>query len=186
MTRQDADTFLQDRARAFDEVIGLIEAHIQSIVPPVLLSVEDLSAQETQLVSEREAWSLFLSGILHLKDGAPERQPGSIPGALTRASLRSSAIAAALGVRPPVFEPVYVSIDGKTGKDCAMLFCRRLVEGAESDLVKSRKILRQRMAMEHPQLKGDHAHAVKRQMAFSLNILSESYAAAASSLRASF
>lgn len=186
MTRQNADAFFQDRARAFDEVIGLIEEHIQNIVPSVLLSVEDLSAQETQKVSEREAWSLFLNGILHLKAGAPEHQPGSIPGALTRASLRSSAIAAALGVRPPVFEPVYVSVDGKTGKDCAMLFCRRLVEGAENDLVKSRKILRQRMAVEHPQLKDADTHAVKRQMAFSLNLLSESYATAAASLRVSF
>ena len=98
--------------------------------------------------------------------------------ALSQTSLRSSAFAAALGVKPPQFEPMYFSVDYKTGHEAALFFCRRLIEAAEGDLSKSRQIIQQKILLEKPNSAGNDAVFLKRQMAFSFEVLADTYSRA--------
>ena len=118
-----------------------------------------------------EVWSLFLNGIRHLKEGAPDRQPGSMTEALSRASLRASPFAAALGIRPPQFEPIYFTIDYTTGHEAALFLCRRLVEAAEGVSPKAARSSSREYSAEKPP-----AETLKEQMALSFNVLAATYA----------
>src|SRR5262245_21133555 len=103
--------FYQHRDETFDKVIALVDAHVRAASPSLLLDFNEMSEEKLHAGAEKEVWSLFLQGIRHLKDGAPDHQPGSMTEALSRASLRSGAFAAALGVKPPQFEQMYFSVD---------------------------------------------------------------------------
>ena len=119
-------------------------------------------------------WSLLLRGVKHLKSGAPGGVPGSMTEALSQVSLRAGHFAAALSIKPPQFERMYFTMKCANGEEAALFFCRRLVEAAEGDLLKSRQIIQHKIVTEKPA--GDNAGALKRQMAVSFDVLAETYA----------
>lgn len=174
-------TFQQARSDTFDAVIALIDKRIQAAIPALLLRYDEISETNLRENAEKESWSLFLRGVSHLKNGAPGNQPGSITEALSRMSLRSSTLAASIGIKPPQFEPLYFSVNYTAGDEAALFFCRRLIEAATGDLLKSRQIIHQKMMREKPDAAfGDGADlenikALKRQMAFSFNVLADAY-----------
>lgn len=174
--------FYQHRDETFNKVIALIDTHLHAATPSILLSFNEMSPEKIQAGAEKEVWSLFMRGIRHLKEGAPASQPGSMTEALSQASLRSSTFAAALGVKPPQFEQMYFSIDYTNGHEAALFFCRRLIEAAEGDLSKSRQIIQQKILTEKPSGTPD-AEALKKQMAFSFNVLAETYGRACRDLK---
>ena len=186
----DNKVFQQHRNETFDQVIRLINGRIKSVNPSILLHLGEMSAESLNQGVAKEVWSLFLNGIQHLKDGAPDHQPGSMTEALSRMSLRSSSFAAALGVKPPQFEKMYFSVDYTNGHEAALFFCHRLIEAAMGDLSKSKQIIQQRMLLEKPagafgvEADKEKVDALKRQMAFSFNILSEGYAEACKEFKA--
>lgn len=173
--------FHQHRNEMLDLVIARIESRIKTAAPALLLHFDEMSGDSLRQNTEKECWSLFLNSIRHLKDGAPDSQPGSMTEALSRMSLRSSAFAAALGVKPPQFEPMYFSVDYTTGHEAAIFFCRRLVEAAEGDLSKSRQIIHQKIMTEKPEgafggpAAQDDISAMKKQISFSFNVLMQAY-----------
>jgi hypothetical protein len=174
-------TFHRNRSETFDLVIALIDARVKAAAPVLLLRFDEMSADSMRRSAEKEAWSLFLNAIRHLKNGAPDSQPGALTEALSRMSLRSSSFAAALGVKPPQFEQMYFSVDYTTGREAALFFCLRLVEAAKGDLSKSRQIIGQKIMTEKPAgafgaAAGENdLNALKKQMAFSFNVLAETY-----------
>jgi hypothetical protein len=167
-----SDAFRQQRDEAFDKVLALIDRHIQTAAPVLLLDIDEISEDSMRRSAEKEIWSLFRRGILYLKNGAPDKQPGSITEALSKASLRSGGFAAALGIKPPHFEPLYFSVDYTTGAEAALFYCLRLIDAAEGDLAKSKQIIHQKMLLETPT---GETPAIKKQMAFSFNVLAETY-----------
>lgn len=158
--------FKQQRDTAFDAIC----AHLDARRPAA--SLHDVAVN-----AEKDVWTLFLNGFLHLKNGAPDGQPGSMAEALARASLRSSPLAATLGVKPPQFEPIYFSVLYATGQEAALFLCTRLVEAAEGDFPKSRQLLQQRILAEKP------TAALKEHMAVAFATLTESYPRICSELR---
>jgi hypothetical protein len=181
MTETSDEIFYQQRSKAFDRVIALIDERIKAASPSLLLHLDEISPDSMRQSAEKETWSLFQRGIRHLQNGAPRNQPGSITEALSRMSLRSSSFAAALGVKPPQFEQIYFSVDYTTGHEAALFFCHRLIEAAEGDLSKSKQIIHLKLMSETPSAAfGGNANqsdlqVLKRQMAFSLNVLAETY-----------
>ena len=181
MSENHDETFRQRRDEVFDRAIALIDGRIRAATPSILLHFDEISADAMQQSAEKEAWSLLRRGIQHLKNGAPDNQPGAITEALSCASLRSSSLAAALGVKPPQFEQIYFSVDYTTGGEAALFFCRRLIEAAEGDLSKSKQIISQKIMQEKPTrafgaiADEKDVSAMKRQMAFSFNVLAETY-----------
>lgn len=165
-----SEDFCQQRDAAFSKVIAHVEAHIKTAMPVVVLHLEEKSPDTLRANASIEAWSLFLNGIRHLKDGAPNGQPGAMTEALSRTSLRASPFAAALGIRPPQFEPIYFSIDYTTGAEAALFLCRRLVEAAEADFPKSRQLIQQKILAEKPTV-----NTLKEQMALSFDVLTGTY-----------
>jgi hypothetical protein len=184
MAENHNKTFHQQRSEAFDKVIALIDERVKTAAPPLLLRFDEMSTESMRQSAEKETWSLFRRGIQHLKNGAPQNQPGSITEALSRMSLRSGSFAAALGVKPPQFEQMYFSVNYTTGYEAALFFCRRLIEAAEGDLPKSRQIIHLKMMAETPAgafgpgAEKNDLRTLKRQMAFSLNVLAETYGVA--------
>jgi len=176
--------FHRQRNEAFDAVIALIEGRIKASTPAVLLQVDEMSVDSLRQSAALQSWSLFLLGIRHLKDGAPDSQPGSMTEALSRMSLRSSPFAAAFGVKPPHFEQMYFSVDYTTGAEAAFFFCQKILEAAEEDLSRSRQIIQQKIMAEKPAGSPEAAAALKKQMVLSFNVLSEAYAAVCHELRA--
>jgi len=169
MTRIDED-FSRARDKAFGRVIAHIDAQMHRSTPIVVIHLQEKSPETLQTNAKSEAWSLFLNGIRHLHNGAPNNQPGSMHEALSRTSLRASPLAAALGVSPPHFEPIYFSIDYTTGAEAALFLCRRLIDAAETDFPKSRSLIQQKILTEKPGL-----DALKEQMALSFDVLAEVY-----------
>lgn len=167
--QHDADFFPQ-RDETFSKVIAYVDARIKTATPIVVLRLEEKSPDTLRANASIEVWSLFLNGIRHLKDGAPDSQPGAMTEALSRTSLRSSPLAAALGIRPPQFEPIYFSIDYTTGAEAALFLCRRLVEAAETDFPKSRQLIQQKILAEKPAM-----DTLKEQMALSFDVLAGMY-----------
>ena len=167
--KHDED-FYRQRDAAFNEVITLIDGRIKAATPVVVLHLQEMSPDTLRANASIEVWSLFLNGIRHLKNGAPDGQPGSMTEALSRASLRASSFAAALGIRPPQFEPLYFSIDYTTGHEAALFLCHRLIESAEGDFPKSRQIIQQKILIEKPAVE-----ALKEQMALSFDVLAGTY-----------
>ena len=177
--RHDKDYYKQ-RTETFNKVITLADIRIKSATPVVVLHLQERSPDALRANAEKDVWSLFINGICHLKDGAPDGQPGSMAEALTRTSLRASPFAAALGIRPPQFEPLYFSIDYTTGADAALFSCRRLIEAAEGDFTKSRQIIQQKILAEKPDKK-----ILKEQMALAFNVLAETYVQACKDMKSS-
>ncbi len=167
--RHDKDYYKQ-RTETFNKVITLADIRIKSATPVVVLHLQERSPDALRANAEKDVWSLFINGICHLKDGAPDGQPGSMAEALTRTSLRASPFAAALGIRPPQFEPLYFSIDYTTGHEAALFLCHRLIESAEGDFPKSRQIIQQKILIEKPAVE-----ALKEQMALSFDVLAGTY-----------
>jgi len=184
MSEKHDQLFHQHRRETFDRVIALIEERIRAATPALLQRFDEMSMDVLRRSAEKESWSLFLHGILHLKNGAPDHQPGSMTEALSRMSLRSSSFAATLGVKPPQFERMYFSIDYTNGYEAALFFCQRALKAAQVDLPKSRQIIHHKIMTEKPAgVFGDGAdkHDVdllKKQMALSFNVLAETYGAA--------
>jgi hypothetical protein len=165
------DDFNQQRDAAFDKVIVLVDQRVKAATPVVVLHLQEKSPDTLRANAAGEVWSLFLNGIRHLKDGAPDGQPGAMTEALSRTSLRASPLAAALGIRPPQFEPIYFSIDYTTGDEAVIFLCERLIEAAEADFPKSRQIIQQKILTEKPAM-----DTLKEQMALSFEVLAETYA----------
>jgi hypothetical protein len=164
------DAFHYQREAAFSRVISLLDGHITSATPSMVLHLQEKSPDLLRANAAIEAWSLFLNGIQHLKSGAPEGGPGSMPEALSRTSLRASSLAAALGISRPQFEPIYFTINYTTGAEAALFLCRRLVDGAEADFPKSRHLIQQKILAEKPSI-----DALKEQMALSFDVLADAY-----------
>jgi hypothetical protein len=165
-----SEDFCQQRDETFSKVIAHVDTRIHAATPVVVLRLEEKSPDTLRANASVEAWSLFLSGIRHLKDGAPDGQPGAMTEALSRTSLRASPFAAALGIRPPHFEPIYFSIDYTTGAEAALFLCLRLVEAAEADFPKSRQLIQQKILAEKPAV-----DTLKEQMALSFDVLAGTY-----------
>jgi hypothetical protein len=191
MSEKHDKAFYQQRTDTFDKVIALIDEQIKAAAPAILLNFNEISADSLYQGARKEIWSLFLNGIRHLKNGAPDGQPGSMTEALSKISLRSSTFTAALGVKPPQFEQMYFTVNYTTGHEAALFFCRRLIEAAEGDLSKSTQIIRQKMAQETPasafggEAGKNDANAVKRQMVLSFNVLAETYGQACQEFKSS-
>src|SRR3954468_9678627 len=117
--KRDAD-FIRQRDETFNKVIARLKNRKGTATPVVILHLQEKSPDTLRANAEKEVWSLFLNGVQHLKDGAPDKQPGSMTEALSRASLRASPFAAALGIRTPQFEPIYFSVDYTTGAEAAL------------------------------------------------------------------
>ena len=169
--------FERRRDATFDRVILSLDQRIHAASPSLLLHLQEMSPERLRVDAKREAWSLLLQGVRHLKSGAPGNRPGSMTEALSRASLRSSALAAALGVRPPQFEQIYFSVDYTSGEEAALFLCNRLIEAAEGDMAKSRQLIQQKILAEKP------AEALKKQMALSFDVLAKMYAEACGELK---
>lgn len=151
MTHADHnDRFDQERSQTFDRILAVIEAKTKAISPALITDIHSLSPGSMQESAEREAWELLAKGLRHLKDGAPDGQPGSMAGALSRSSLRNSALAASLGVKQPQFEQMYFQVDYSTGHEAALFYTKRLIEAAEGDFSKSRQIIQQKISSEKP------------------------------------
>jgi len=171
MTRSpQGEDFSRARDTAFHRVIAHIDAQLHQATPVVVVDLQEKSPQTLRANASSEAWSLFLNGIRHLHNGAPDGQPGSMHEALSRVSLRSSPLAAALGVSPPHFEPIYFSVDYTTGAEATLFLCRRLIEAAEADFPKSRTLIQQKILAEKPSM-----NALKEQMAMSFDVLARVY-----------
>jgi hypothetical protein len=170
MPESHDEDFLRQRCETFSKVIALVDGHTKAATPTVVIRLQEKSPDALRANAAVEAWSLFLNGIRHLKDGAPDGQPGAMTEALSRASLRASPFAAALGIRPPHFEPLYFSVDYTTGAEAALFLCRRLVEAAAADFPKSRQIIQQKILSEKPAV-----DTLKEQMALSFDVLAETY-----------
>ena len=178
MPVNDDAHFLQQREKTFDTVITILNERVRFTTPVVVLHTQEKSPETLRANAEKEVWSLFLNGIRHLKNGAPNERPGSMPEALSRTSLRASPFAAALGIRPPQFEPIYFTIDYTTGHEAVLFLCRRLIEGSESDFAKSRQIIQQKILTEKPA-----EGVLKEQMALSFDVLAETYLRACSEIK---
>jgi hypothetical protein len=170
MSAGQDESFKRQRDAAFSKVITLIDGRISAATPIVIVHLQEKSPDTLRANATVEVWSLFLNGIRHLKNGAPDGQPGSMPGALARACLRASPLAAALGISAPQFEPIYFSIDYTTGTEAALFLCRRLVEAATADFPKSRQLIQQKILTEKPVV-----DTLKEQMALSFDVLAETY-----------
>ncbi len=168
-SREDAD-FLRQRATAFDEVLSLVEARRNAATPVLTLQLAEKSPDTLRAGAAKDVWVLFHGGIRHLKNGAPEGQPGSMAEAVARVSLRASPFAAALGIPAPQFEQVPFGVDYTDGRDATFFLCHRLVEAAESDFPKSRQIIQKKILDEKPSVE-----ELKEQMALSFNVLAEVY-----------
>lgn len=178
MSAETNKEFERERDAAFDKVIKLIERRTPPAFAVVILHLQEKSPEDLRATAGKDVWTLFLNGIRHLKNGAPDGQPGALSEALSRASLRASPFAAALGIRPPQFEPLYFSIDYTTGAEAALFLCNKLIEAAEGDFPKSHQAIQQKILTEKPAVP-----ALKEQMALSFNILSETYAQACKDLQ---
>src|SRR5262245_38819405 len=128
MSASDDRIFNQHRTETFDKVIALIEGRVRTAVPAVLLRFDEVSLDALRGGAEKEVWGLFLSGIRHLKSGAPGGGAGALTEALARTSLRAGTLAASLGVAVPQFEQLSVDAKPASGYDAAIFSCRRLVE----------------------------------------------------------
>jgi hypothetical protein len=172
------EDFQRERAAAFDEIIARIGMRLAGAAPVIILEVSDKSPETLRANAEKDSWTLFLGGVRHLKDGAPEGQPGALAEAVARASLRASPLAAALSVPAPQFEPVLLNINYAGGREAALFPCQRLVEAAEADFPKSRQIIQGAILAEKPEEK-----ILKEQMALAFGVLAEVYMAACRDLR---
>lgn len=133
-------------------------------------------AADTAAIAKRAAWQLFLQGISHLKNGAPDGGPGSMAEALAKTSLRSSALAASLGIRPPQFEQMPFPADFTDGAEAARFLCRELAKAARQDMGRSKDIITKKLFTEKPD------PAIKLEMARTLDALAEAYDAACTEL----
>jgi hypothetical protein len=179
MTQRIDEEFSRARDKAFGRVIAYIDGRVHQAMPVVVIDLQEKSPETLQTNARSEAWSLFLNGIRHLHNGAPQGQPGSMHEALSRTSLRASPLAAALGVSPPQFEPIYFSIDYTTGAEAALFLCRRLIDAAETDFPKSRTLIQQKILTEKPGV-----GALKEQMAMSFDVLAGVYEKACGEMKA--
>ena len=170
MTANHDDNFNRQRDIVFGKVLSLVDGHLHAVTPVVVLHIQEKSPAELRANAAVEAWSLFRSGLRHLKNGAPDGGPGSMHESLSKVSLRASPLAAALGISPPQFEPIYFSIDYTTGAEAALFLCTRLIEAAEADYPKSRHIIQQRILAEKPAM-----DVLKEQMALSFDVLAATY-----------
>lgn len=151
MTHADQnDRFDHERSQTFDRILAVIEAKTKAITPVLITDIHSLSPGALQQSAEKESWELLARGLRHLKDGAPNGQPGSMAGALSRASLRNSALASSLGVKAPQFEQMFFQVEYSTGHEAALFYTKRLIEAAEGDFSKSRQIIQQKISSEKP------------------------------------
>lgn len=153
-------------AAAFDALLTQIRARI---VPP---SLDDAKSN-----AEKDVWTLLEAGVFHLQCGAPDGQPGTLAEALSRASLRAAPLAAALGVKPPQFEPILLPARPAAGDEAAGFLCRKLLDAAEEDFPKSRKVLQQKILAEKP------GNGLKEHMAIAFDALTEAYPRACADLK---
>lgn len=120
---------------------------------------------------QSDAVLLIREGILHLKEGAPNGNPGSLIGAVEKSNLRRSSLAASLGIQPPKFEAAPLSVIYPDGKSDAVQTALRLLETIEGDLPKSRDIIRRRL-LSDAQLRKSQLY---RHFTDTLNILADDY-----------
>jgi hypothetical protein len=140
-----------ERKTTFDRVITLTEARLaDGMKPAILIDLHTLTPNPSKGAADREVWSLFRNGLIHLKEGGVNGQAGMITAALTKTSLRSTALASSLGVQPPHFEPLPHAVTYKTGYEEAVFFMTRLIEAAKGDLDKSRQMIRQKIRTADP------------------------------------
>lgn len=92
-----------------------------------------------------DAALLIREGILHLKGGAPDGSSGSLSGAVEKSNLRRSSLAASLGIQPPKFEAAPLTVIYPDGKSDAVQTSLHMLETIETDLPKSREIIRRRL-----------------------------------------
>ena len=97
MPAKHDEDFCRQRDETFSKITTLLDGRIRAITPVVVLRPQEMSPDNLRANAEKEVWSLFRNGIRHLKDGAPDGQPGAMAEALSRTSLRASPLAAALG-----------------------------------------------------------------------------------------
>lgn len=182
------DTFRQARDETLNRVLSLLQTKIDGLNPPLLLNINEIAPTLALQAAERESWALLQSGVLHLKNGAPGNQPGSMAEALSKASLRRSSLAAALGIKPPQFEQIYFPADFSTGHEAAIFFCARLSEAVEGDILKSRQILQQKVYAADTaatlNLPDREREDFRRQTVTAFNMLVKSHAAVCRAFRA--
>ncbi len=182
--------FQQQRDATYSTVIARIEQRITVSAPALLLRVDEMSEESLRALAVRESWGLFLQGVIHLKEGAPGYNPGSMMEALTRMSLRSSSFAASLGIRPPHFEQMYFSVDYTTGHEAALFYCQKVIDAAAEDLPKSKQIIHRKILQEKPMAAFGAAadeyaqEMIRKQMFFSFTVLTESYEASCRDFKA--
>ena len=160
-------------------IIGVMDGHIATCKPALVLVLHDLSPEQTQQTAAFEVWHLLRSGILHLHSGAQGGLQGTMAGALSRISLRSCALAASLGIKPPQFEPLLYAADYTNGHEAALFYAQNLIDEGQSDMAKSRQIIAQKIQQDK------QADAtLRRHMAFSFNMLQEQYEDACARIKA--
>ena len=160
MSDHTQDMFRTERDRTLDRILSAVQARIDAIPFSIVTNIQLTSPQAQRDAAEREAWKLLSRGIRHLKDGAPQGQPGSMAGALSKASLRSSAIAEGMGIKPPQFENVLLNVEYSNGHEAALFVCRRLIEAETVDLHKSLQLMQQKIYLERPPVRAEDMDGV--------------------------
>jgi hypothetical protein len=144
------EQYQQDRKAAFDRILSLVQRHIDAIPVEMTVNLGLVSPSKARDAAERDVWTLFKSGIQHLKDGGQMNAAGSFSTAVTKACLRSAPMATVLGVRAPRFEENYYDVEFDTGAAEAVFFSRRLLEAVAADAPQSQKFIRQNLALSTP------------------------------------
>lgn len=147
----DNNQFQEERRQGFDQILALVATHLDQLQPKLILDISLMSPGHMQQSAQKEAWQLIYNGIQHLKEGAPQKQPGSMATALTKASLRSSALASTLGIKPPQFEPIFLPAAYTNGHDAAAFLSTWLLTSAETDFAKSRDIIEKKIVSDDMQ-----------------------------------
>ena len=203
--------YRRNRNATFDVILGVIAEQMAAVPVTIALDVHSISPTSARNGAEKECWRLLESGVRHLKDGAPNEEPGTLAAALSKTTIRASAFATGLGVRPPQFEDVDYFQEFDSGREEAVFLTRRLIEAATADVAKSQKIIGARMsltdaggafgaapAIEDPELRAifaavkgapspvstDDIAAMKKQTVLSFNALLHAFGETGEALKA--
>lgn len=183
METSGKDDFNTARKDMFDRILFVIATRKDAVKVFPVIDIHTLSAEQIADSALLESLILIENGLLHLKDGAPGGQAGSMASALSKACLRRSSLATALGIRPPLFEPILLEAGYSTGTDAALYLSDMLFSVALQDLPRSRDIIWQKLSHRDDIPAADDD--VYKQMVMTLDIGAESYRTACISLQSS-
>lgn len=162
-----------ERLAAFDRILELVASQTPKRTS-VISDITAVSIAQSREAALRESCRLLTDAIMHLRNGGQNSDGGLLTTALAKASLRSSALASSLGVLPPKYEQAVFVADHTSPHDEAVFLCKRLLEAAKGDIIKSRQLLGQKIFVDTAH--GQNATPELRQnMAQSFNALIGAY-----------